>query len=133
LNPELYRIGLSSLDIGIVPLADTAFNRGKSALKALEMAAAGVPVVASDLPEFRELRQAGLPLWLVRPRRREWVGALSRLCLLDDAELRAAANQHRRWVASYGTVDKHAPEWASAWRYAASVAQRRSSGARAAS
>jgi glycosyltransferase involved in cell wall biosynthesis len=130
LEPALYRLSLDSLDIGIVPLQDTAFNRGKSALKALEMAAAGVPVVASDLPEFRALRAAGLPLWLVKPRRREWVGALSRLCALDDVELRQAANQHRRWVASYGTVDNHAAEWASAWRYAASVAQRRSSGAR---
>ncbi len=133
LEPNLYRIGLSALDIGIVPLQNTAFNRGKSALKALEMAAAGVPVVASDLPEFRALRSEGLPLWLVKPRRREWAGALARLCALEDDELRAAANQHRRWVASYGTVDKRAPEWASAWRYAASVAQRRSSGVRAAS
>jgi glycosyltransferase involved in cell wall biosynthesis len=133
LEPTLYRAGLSELDIGIVPLADTAFNRAKSTLKALEMAAAGVPVVASDLPEFRALRAEGLPLWLVKPRRREWVGALSRLCALDDDELRLAATQHRRWVASYGTVDKRAPEWASAWRYAASVAQRRTNGARAAS
>jgi glycosyltransferase involved in cell wall biosynthesis len=133
LDPHLYRVSLASLDIGIVPLQDTAFNRAKSTLKALEMAAAGVPVVASDLPEFRALRSEGLPLWLVKPKRKEWYGALARLCTLEDDELRQAANQHRRWVASYGTVDNRAPEWASAWRYAASVAQRRSNGARTAS
>ena len=133
MEPKFYRLSLSSLDIGIVPLQDTAFNRSKSALKALEFAAAGVPVVASDLPEFQRLQKAGLPIWLVKPRRKEWAAALLRLCSLTDDELRQTANQHRRWAAAYGTVDAQADEWARAWRYAASVALRRVNGARAAS
>lgn len=35
----------AELTVGLVPLRDTPFNRAKSALKALELAAAGVPVV----------------------------------------------------------------------------------------
>ena len=133
LDPQLYRVGLSELDVGIVPLADTAFNRCKSGLKALEMAAAGVPVIASDLPEFVALRDAGMPLTLVGPRRKEWNAALTWLLSLSDEQLRQTANQHRRWVATYATVDKRAEEWAGAWRYAASVAARRSTTARVAS
>ncbi len=38
---------MSAFDVGILPLADTPFNRGKSPLKLFQMGAAGVPVVAS--------------------------------------------------------------------------------------
>jgi glycosyltransferase involved in cell wall biosynthesis len=133
LEPNLYRVALASLDIGIVPLADTAFNRAKSTLKALEFAAAGVPVVASNLPEFVELKNAGLPLWLVKPRRQDWENALTRLAGTSDEQLRQIAHAHRAWVRSNGTVDARAEEWAHAFRYAASMGHRRSSSARVAS
>lgn len=121
----MYRLGLASLDIGIVPLQDTAFNQAKSALKALEFAAAGVPVVASDLPEFVTLRDAGLPIYLAKGRRKDWTSALNRLLSLSDDNLRQLAHAHRQWVIGHATVGHHAPEWAHAWRHAASVAQRR--------
>jgi len=44
---------VTGFDIGIVPLADHPFNRAKSAIKAMEYAAAGIPFVAADLPEQR--------------------------------------------------------------------------------
>jgi GT2 family glycosyltransferase/glycosyltransferase involved in cell wall biosynthesis len=40
-------------DIGIAPLADTAFNRGKSAIKTFDYAALGLAVLASDVPVYR--------------------------------------------------------------------------------
>lgn len=43
----------SQFDIGIAPLADTAFNRNKSALKVMEYGAWGVPYVASDIAPYR--------------------------------------------------------------------------------
>jgi hypothetical protein len=122
LSTDLYRIGLSELDIGIVPLQDTRFNRSKSALKALEMAAAGVPVIASKLPEFQELQRQGMPLWLVKDRRREWSSALQRMIALDDKGLRQLAHAHREFVRKYATVDVHAKEWADAWQTAARMA-----------
>lgn len=42
---------VDGFDIGIVPLADHPFNRAKSAIKAMEYAASGIPCVAADLPE----------------------------------------------------------------------------------
>jgi glycosyltransferase involved in cell wall biosynthesis len=125
LDPNLYRVALGGLDIGLVPLQDTAFNRAKSALKALEFAAAGVPVIASPLPEFRDLQQRGLPILLAGPRRRDWTAAINRLLNMSEDQLRQVANNHRKWVQQNGTVNCRAAEWAHAWRLAASIAHRR--------
>jgi len=43
-------------DIGVVPLTDVPFNHAKSWIKGIEYAAAGVPFIASRLPEYEELR-----------------------------------------------------------------------------
>lgn len=43
------------IDVGLVPYADSAFNRGSFPLKTLEYLAAGRPVVATDLPATRWL------------------------------------------------------------------------------
>jgi glycosyltransferase involved in cell wall biosynthesis len=125
LKSDMYRIALGSVDIGIVPLADTRFNRSKSALKALEFAAAGVPVIASKLPEFEALRRQGMPLWLVKDRRREWAGAVKRLLALSDTELRDLSIAHREFTRQFGTVESHAEEWANAWTAAARAADLR--------
>ena len=46
---------LGQASVGLVPYADTAFNRASFPLKALEYLAAGLPVVATDLPFTRWL------------------------------------------------------------------------------
>jgi hypothetical protein len=125
LSSDMYRIALSELDIGIVPLADTRFNRGKSALKALEMAAAGVPMIASKLPEFEALRREGMPIITVKDRRREWVLALERLLSMSDSQLRDLALQHREFIRRCATVDHRAHEWANAWTAAHRIASSR--------
>lgn len=55
-----YPLLLSQIDIGIVPLNDVPFNHAKSFIKGLEYAAAGIPFIASDLPEYRYLFEAGI-------------------------------------------------------------------------
>jgi hypothetical protein len=42
-----------SMDIGIGPLANTAFNRAKSSLRAVEYAALGIVAVLPNLPPYR--------------------------------------------------------------------------------
>jgi glycosyltransferase involved in cell wall biosynthesis len=46
---------LGQASVGLVPYADTSFNRASFPLKALEYLAAGLPVVATDLPFTRWL------------------------------------------------------------------------------
>jgi glycosyltransferase involved in cell wall biosynthesis len=57
--PEMYAI-MASVDIGMVPLLPGPFNEAKSWLKALEFLTVGTPVVATDLPEQRELIHHGI-------------------------------------------------------------------------
>jgi len=47
LYPKMFKF-----DVGVVPLTDVPFNIGKSYLKGLEYAAAGVPFIASDVGEY---------------------------------------------------------------------------------
>jgi hypothetical protein len=48
--------------VGVAPLTDTAFNRAKSDIKALDYALLGLPVVASDGPAYRPLGRYGVRL-----------------------------------------------------------------------
>lgn len=48
------------MDIGLVPLNDVPFNHAKSFIKGLEYAAAGVPFIASGLPEYQYLADSGV-------------------------------------------------------------------------
>lgn len=47
-----YAAQLLDLDMGIIPLKDTVFNRNKSAIKWIEMGAMGVPAVTSCIPPY---------------------------------------------------------------------------------
>ena len=48
------------MTVGLVPYADTDFNRASFPLKTLEYLAAGLPVVCTDLPAVRALRAPGI-------------------------------------------------------------------------
>lgn len=48
-----------SFDIGIAPLVDNAFNRGKSNLRWLEYSGLGIPCVASNVGHFKETVRHG--------------------------------------------------------------------------
>jgi glycosyltransferase involved in cell wall biosynthesis len=67
---------LPSWDIGIAPLADTAFNRSKSAIKTLDYAALGLAVLASDVPAYRGSLADGIGGRLVANTEAAWFRAL---------------------------------------------------------
>jgi glycosyltransferase involved in cell wall biosynthesis len=82
-------------DIGIAPLAHSIFNMSKSALKALEYGALGIPTIASDEAPYREAIIDGVTGFIVH-RPDQWRKRLVQL--VNDRAMReemgAAAKAH---------------------------------------
>lgn len=101
-----------TIDVGIVPLADTAFNRAKSWLKVLELSALGIPTVASPTPANLE---AALAQSADSPR--EWRARLGGLLAEPERATELGAYARQR-VAGEMVAEDHAPLWVDAWRAA---------------
>lgn len=84
---------IESFDIGIMPLPDDAWARGKSGYKLVQYMAACRPVVASAVGANCQIVQSGRTGLLVRSHD-EWVAALRTLCA--DAALRTAMGRAGR-------------------------------------
>jgi glycosyltransferase involved in cell wall biosynthesis len=94
LAPHEYPHGLI-FDIGVVPLVDIPFNHAKSYIKGLEYAAAGIPFVASPLPEYvRLVEQHGIGR--LAKTSADWVRELT--ALLDYDTRVDEANRQRQAV-----------------------------------
>lgn len=109
-SPEAQRDALARMDVGLMPIPDTPWNRGKCAYKALQYMAAGVPVVSDDVGIAREVVGDGSAGYAVRGEDR-WVEAL--VSLLRDRALRArlgAAGRER--VERDFSLERWAPELA---------------------
>jgi glycosyltransferase involved in cell wall biosynthesis len=106
---------LATIDVGIVPLAPTPFNAAKSALKMLEFASVGVPVVSSPTPDNLRLAKLGIGLLAESPT--EWE-ALTGALIRDP--LATAASSRRE--AAKQTYEAHAGRWWDAWTQARSNA-----------
>jgi hypothetical protein len=103
------------IGIGIVPLADTKFNHAKSFLKGAELAAAGVPFVASPRAEYRKLAKLGAGV--LADDGQDWYRKLRRL--LGSPALRAELSEAGRKAADeHLRLDAGAWRWAEAWERA---------------
>lgn len=90
-RPEDYP-QLLTMDVGLAPLSDMAFNRAKSAIKLLEYSAAGVPAVVSKLDAYEDCHNDyGLGRLARRPK--DWIRHIDALC---DPEVRAAEGRLAR-------------------------------------
>lgn len=88
----------NTCDIGVYPLTDDDWSRGKCGFKAIQCMACGVPVVASAVGVNREIIDDGANSYLAATRD-EWVARLTRL--LSDAALR-----ERMAVAGRRTIEE---------------------------
>ena len=73
-------------DVAVSPLLDSPFNRCKSAIKLLDYAALGLPIVASQHPEYAEAFGPDTGVQLVSNTTDDWVEALAGL--VADAHAR---------------------------------------------
>jgi hypothetical protein len=117
-----YARAVANLDVGIVPLCDSAFNEAKSWLKGLEYAALGVPFVASPVAEYVRLLELGAGITAVRPR--EWRSRLRWLAELSEDRANLA-DIGRRIAANLTIEGTMAPQAWDAWQAAARINSRR--------
>ena len=88
------------------------FVSHNSHLKALDAAARGVPIVAQDLPPYRDFVRDGETGYLVRTER-EWEDRLHEL--INDEAARAEMGAKAKAVAAEWTIQKHWTDWQSAY------------------
>jgi hypothetical protein len=118
---EEYPSALASLDVGIIPLRDSVFNRAKSWLKGIEYAAAGVPFVASPTQQYKALADLGVGSVVGTTTRAAgaWTRALAPL--LEDTALRELRAEEGRLAVRALTYERHGWRWLQAWSDALTV------------
>lgn len=82
-----------SMDVGLMPLADDEWTRGKCGFKAIQYMSAGVPAVASSVGMNRQLIEHGVDGFLAS-NDDDWLEALRRL--QADVALRASMGRNAR-------------------------------------
>ena len=95
-----------SFDIGIVPLRDNLFNRGKSNLRALEYSACKIPSICSWVEPFKN----GLPVATARGYE-FWITELKKL-ISDEEERKVRGEMAYEYVKEFYNLDKVAAMYA---------------------
>lgn len=101
-------------DIGVAPLVDNAFTRGKSHIKWMEYAALKIPCIASRVyPYFMDIKgkktiEHGKTGILVKPS--EWTAALEDLILNKEKRLQLGENAYNFIKSDWQYDDSNIPE-----------------------
>lgn len=112
---------LKSFDIGIMPLSDDAWSRGKCGMKALLYMAVGVPTVVSPVGVNSEIIEDGKN-GFIAANDQEWVEKL--LLLVCDEDLRwRFAKEGRRTVEDWYSAKVQAPRVLEILRQAAKTSR----------
>lgn len=95
--------------VGLAPLARHPFNRSKSAIKAIEYGAMGIPIIASNFGPYAEYVHHRVTGYLVETDH-EW-GKFLRELFQDDGWLRARMGEMARRQARAHTVQSQWKVW----------------------
>jgi glycosyltransferase involved in cell wall biosynthesis len=118
---------LGELDIGVMPLPDDEWARGKCGLKALQYMALGIPAVLSPVGVDERIARGGAALLASSPE--EWESTLRRL--VHDPELRERiGSAGRRRVEEEYSLRANLPRYVEALREAAAIGGRAASSSR---
>lgn len=100
-------------DVGVCPVRDSGFARGKSDLKALEYSMAGAMPVISKLDPYDPWRPLVGEACLEAQKVGEWLETL-RWCVDNRDKVREMAGRARAHVLAHRTINAEKPAWASA-------------------
>lgn len=104
-----------TFDVGMVPLAPSAFNTAKSRLKGIEYMAVGIPWVSSPREEYRKLhRETGCGFLADTPK--QWKQHIT--ALLDNESLRQEQVEAGKAYMQDQTYQAQAWRWLEAWEEA---------------
>jgi glycosyltransferase involved in cell wall biosynthesis len=99
---------ISDFDVGIMPVADRPFERGKCGYKLIQYMACGLPVIASPVGANLEIVSHGRSGFLASTPE-EWFGALT--ALRSSLQLRSSmGHEGRRMVESEYSLEVAAPQ-----------------------
>jgi hypothetical protein len=107
----LEHLGMA-MDIGVAPLKEHPFNVSKSAIRVLELAGCGIPVVASNVRPYAEFVQHGVTGFLVKDPE-DWGRYLRDL--INDRSMRIEMGEAARKLAAQHTIQGHIGEHERAW------------------
>lgn len=100
---------IQEMDIGLMPIGNSEWSRGKCSYKMLLYMACGVPVVVSDFgmnTEILKQKRVGFGVVSVE----DWINSLS--CLMDDERLRSELGRNgRALVEEQYSLDIGAGKW----------------------
>jgi glycosyltransferase involved in cell wall biosynthesis len=105
-------------DIALAPSADHLFNRSKTPIRALEMAALGIPIVASNRLPYSDFVKHGETGFLVDSDRK-WEDAIQQL--INDEVLRAEMGAAAKEQAAGLTIEGNWHLWEAAYEKAAAL------------
>lgn len=117
---EAWPRAVATMGVGLAPLVDTEFNRGKSWLKPLEYMACGVPWVGSPRDEYVRLKTLTRVGTLAKTPS-DWYRCMKELVAIpalrheESAEGRAAIREHGL------TYEAGWWKWAEAWQHALKI------------
>jgi glycosyltransferase involved in cell wall biosynthesis len=86
-------------DIGIAPLTDHPFNKAKTARKAQEYAALGIPMVLSPMEAYKEWQHEDTCLKPLRNKREEWINHLGWMITHPKERAEMAERAYKKVVA----------------------------------
>jgi glycosyltransferase involved in cell wall biosynthesis len=100
---------------GIIPLVDTAFSRGKSTIKWVEMAALGIPCVTSYTPPYNMVYGEGNGIFIKDNDEDNWVLGMQKL--IDDPILRGKMGyEARQHVLQHYDINTQWHKWRDAFK-----------------
>jgi glycosyltransferase involved in cell wall biosynthesis len=107
-SPETEVTGVQNMTVGIMPLDDTEWERGKCSYKMLQYMACGIPVVVSPVGMNAEVVSLG-EIGTGARSQDDWVNALLTMLSLDDSERKRIGAIGRHIVEKHFSIDAVTP------------------------